>query len=258
MKKIFLSHLAVIRLIAVAIMGIIAFFIDKENNWFHWSWIIYFGLLIFYLFIEYVDNHIKNMPPIEKVKCYLLDFENWKTNQDVSYYEPSPEFTIRVHNDESKLDYTQEWTRGEIGYHYDNGNYAYYDGIYYYETCLKKIHIVTFDGGKKTIVAPDWTPIDGGRIYFYVNESTEYAYQKYLTKMYANDFSKNLRKSINNGGDIFSIPVFDSQNDKQKFLNQFNNTSGAVITDKDEQNRLFYVLVERYTEYKKVSKSGSA
>lgn len=235
-------------------MGIIAFFVDKENNLFHWSWIIYIGLLIFYLFIEYIDNQIKNMTPIERVKYYLSDFDNWKRNDDVSYYEPSPEFTIRVCNDESNfLAYTQEWTRGEIGYHYDNGNCAYYVYIYYYETCLKKIHIVTFDGGQKTIVAPDWEPIDGGRIYFYVNESIEYTYQKYLTNLYGNDFSQNLRKSVNNGGGEFSIPVFESENDKQKFLKQYKNSNFQPSTNEDEQNNLFYVLVERYIEYKKTT-----
>lgn len=238
-------------MIIVAIMGIITFFVDKENNWFHWSWIIYFSLLILYLCIEYVDNCIKNMSPIERVKIHLSDFENWKTSSDICYYEPSPEFTIRESYDERNSDYNQEWTRGEIGYLL-SGNSAYHVCIYYNETCLKKIHIVTFDDGKKTIVAPDWAGIGEGRIYFYVNNSIEYAYQKYLAKLYTKDFSKSLRKSSKNGGGEFSIPVFDSEKDKQKFLKQYKKPHCQPNGDKDEQNTLFYALIENYIEYERV------
>ncbi len=247
-----LSNLNYIRIIILILTNVTAIFVDKGNNWHYWSWKIYFVVSVIYLLIEYIDHRNKKMTPIERFKQYLLDDEGWHKNDDAFYYEPSPEYKIKLSEcDDNHLDFTQEWTRGEIGYHYSTGNCAYYAALYYYETCLKKLHIVTFDGGKKTIIAPDWSQMGRGRFYFYIDKTIEYAYQKFLSKLYGEDFSKNLRKTNNGEGKLFSIPVFKTDNDKQRFLEQFKNGSCEPETNKDEQNKLFYDLIEKYHEYRK-------
>lgn len=250
--RVLLYNLNYIRIIIVALIGVTALFIDKENNWCHWTWVTYFVMLSIYLLIECADHRNKKMTPIERFKQYLSDDEGWYKNDDAFYYAPSPEYKIKLSEcDDNHLDYTQEWTRGEIGSHYSTGNCACYTSFYYYETCLKKLHIVTFDGGKKTIVAPDWIAIGGGRFYFYIDNSLEYGYQKFLSKWYGEDFSRNLRKTSSGDSNLFSIPVFKTDDNKQRFLEQFNNASCEPETNKDEQNKLLYELIEKYHEYRK-------
>lgn len=230
-------------------MAFVAFFIDKDNAWLHWTWIIYVSLTAALLLLEYHDNRIKNVRAIDRAKKYLSDYNGWKSSSGDNYedyYEAAPEFTIST-VDVDNLDFTQEWTRGEIGRHYETGNSAYCRRIFFHGTVLHEIHMVIFDGGKKTIVAPDWRAVGKGRIYFYLQDSIEYAYQRFTANVYRADHSINLRKS---DGGTFVVPVFKSEQELESFI-IFCNAGGDQDpeTDLDLQTKLFYELLTKYDEY---------
>lgn len=192
--------------------------------------------------------------PLERFKIYLEDFQGWQHNGETSHYAQFPEFTIQSLEDS----YCQgaekfEWARGEIGYHYNSGNGVSVFGFYYHSTLLKKVCCVQFDGSKKYIVNPDWEAIGKGRIYFYLEDSFEYAYQKFLIQERKNDFSKQIKSTTSSN---FYIPVFSSKNKLQNFLieakKQFcHDDSNLPETNEEEQNKLFYSYLNFYKEWLK-------
>ena len=140
-------------------------------------------------------------PPVERVKLYLDEPEEWfsvaETHPDLHlYYRVFPEFTLKVTEAEGFVDRNQEWTRGEI--RTDNNSACYFE-IYYHQTCLSRVHYVSFDDHKKSMVAPRWEPIDAGRFYYYQAQSIEYAIQKFNSSREKEDHSTRL--SIRGEGD---------------------------------------------------------
>ncbi|MCK5374575.1 MAG: hypothetical protein KAJ40_04770 [Alphaproteobacteria bacterium] len=250
-KSFFLTHLTILKILIITITGIIAFFVAKDNPWNHWSWMTYGSFLIFYLIAECIQYKQSLLSPLDKVKKYLLNFDGWEeTEENNWHYKEYPEFTMKTNNEDNNLDFTQEWTRGEIGCRYNCGNSAYYVEFYHYQTLLKQIHIVQFDGGKKTIVAPDWEFLNGGRIYFYFEDSMEYVYQKYITEMYKKDYSKELRNNISFNN--FSIPIFKNEQNKNNFIKWGGFSKDEnVETNNEEQNKIFHALIDKYLSYKK-------
>ena len=121
--------------------------------------------------------------PLDRFKMYLDNSEGWDSRDDIYFYQQHPEFTMKLLDDNfCKGCENREWARGEVGYSYDSGNMTSVVGLFYHSTLLSKICCVQFDGGKKHIVNPDWEAIGKGRIYFYLEDSLEYAYQKFIAK----------------------------------------------------------------------------
>ncbi|MCB1558027.1 MAG: hypothetical protein KDJ50_03785 [Alphaproteobacteria bacterium] len=244
------EHAFFLKATIIASMAFVAFFIDKDNSWLHWTWFIYVSLTAALLLLEYHDNCMKNIKPLDRAKKYLTDYYGWKSSGGDNYedyYEAAPEFIIST-ADVDNLDFTQEWTRGEIGRHYDTGNAAYYRKIFFHGTLLHEIHMVNFDGGKKTIVAPDWRAVGKGRIYFYLQDGIEYAYQQFTTNVYGADHSINLRKSDSGA---FTIPVFKNEQELESFI-AFCHMDANQDPEQDQelQTQLFYELLRKYDEFK--------
>lgn len=254
-SKLLIENAFFIKALIITSMAFVAFFIDKTNPWHHWTWIMYFSFTAALLILEYYDNQTKHTKPIEKIKSYLVDYESWHSSGGENYedyYSVAPEFTIRTDDYENHLDFQQEWTRGEIGRNYNTGNAAYFRQIYFHGTLLHQIHIVIFDGGKKTIVAPDWQAVGKGRIYFYMQDSVEYEYQNFITKQYGTNHSKEIRKS--QARDKFNIPVFKDQRDLDSFLVFCKEPLDQdPETEENNQNILFYNLLEKYEEFRRQS-----
>jgi len=189
--------------------------------------------------------------PIERFKIYLKDFDNWDRKNEIWHYKLFPEFTIQPLED----NYCQgcekeEWARGEIGYHYSSGNGTSVIGFYYHATLLKSVCCVQFNGGKKYIVNPDWEAIGKGRIYFYLEDSFDYAYQKFVINEFKSDFSENIFATNHS---IFDIPVFSNKNELNQFLNKarnkFEHNDFDTPEDNEEkQNELFYSYVQYFIE----------
>jgi len=193
--------------------------------------------------------------PIHRFEIYLNDFKGWKQQGEKSFYIQHPEFTIQI-LDDNYCDGAQneEWARGEIGYYNSSGNATHVDGFFYHSTLLFSICCVMFDGGKKNIVSPDWDPLGKGRIYYYLENSLKYKYQKYLAELYKKDDSINLF----NRGNCFSIPLFKNKDELKKFLEFVKSKLNLEEiydtppeSDKEKQNILFHQNIELYNEFMK-------
>ncbi len=137
-----------------------------------------------------------DIPPFERAKRYLREPDAWsplpesfRSNAD-SYHKIFPEFTLRATDAEDYMDCYQEWTRGEI--RTDNNHAGFYE-LYYHQTRLARIHYVSFDNRKKSIVTPNWEPRGTGRFYFYEVDSINYAVQKFYSTIFKRDDSVKLR-----------------------------------------------------------------
>jgi len=190
--------------------------------------------------------------PLERVLKYLENPEDWVQMENVTHHKFFPEFTIVEGNQDNCLAYQQEWTRGEIGAAYSSGNVASYFDILYHATRLAWVHIVIFDGGKKSVVAPDYQPFSGGRFYCYMRNSLPYAFQRYWVEIHGGkDYSKNLHQV--GTGKLFSIPVFEDKQDLEKFLCLYRPRQADLspLKDQSEQNTLFYAALQDYETYRK-------
>ena len=142
-----------------------------------------------------------DMPPLERVKLYLSDFDAWVPSNRIGenlyqHHKTFPEFTLKVTEAEKFMARHEEWTRGEI--RTDNNHAGYYE-IYYHQTCLARVRYVSFDDHKKSMVAPNCEAVGAGRFYFYEANSVSYAVQKFDSSYFREDHSTTL--SIQGSGE---------------------------------------------------------
>lgn len=208
------------------------------------------------------------LSPLDRAKKYLAEKDSWKLidAEAIYHYKQFPEFTIQeiksctcssLCDCSSELECcNQEWTRGElINYktaEKHNKNYALIYKIKFHQTTLATITIIVFDDKKKTIVLPEWKVYRGGRIYYYLKNSIEYAYQKFLVI----DYSISLRFTSECRKGNFSIPIFEDERDLQDFLefvSDDNSYEPVMDNDMDLQNEIFYESIDKYIEYKKLN-----
>ena len=204
-----------------------------------------------------------DLSPLEKVKLLLGEPDDWTelseppiSGDSIFYHNTFPEFTLKV-ADNDLLARNEEWTRGEIR---TDKNAAWFFELYYHQTLLHRTHYVSFDDGRKRMVAPKWQPLGPGRFYFYEADSVDYAVQQFFASIYSVDHSESL--SIRGQGQIqdkaralwpngMKIPVLRSD-ELEDFIQQMGHR-GIVdpSTDEDEQNRLFlhnHVSFEEWRE----------
>ena len=193
---------------------------------------------------------------VDRLIRYLGQFDNWFIGDGKGYveiYEPNPMYVISEITDENEyvddLEFDFEWSRGEIGASQPEGNYSYVRQIRFINTVIRQIHLVSFDNGKKQIVAPDWEPIGKGRFYHYLSDSLGYAYQRFHFREGKNDHSKSLRMRHSRGK--FDIPILKDKDELKRFVNFCGVTDEETHTsDKEEQTELFYALLEQYDGFK--------
>ena len=96
--------------------------------------------------------------------------------------------------------------------------------------------------------------IDG---YYYLKDSFEYCFHNFMLNHFKeSDDSKNLNRATSSQS--FDLPVFESTQQLTDFLvfakNQLNinqRLENEPATNEDEQNRLFYELLDLYSEFTK-------
>lgn len=244
------SNLSVIKIIFFLLYSVVAVFVDIERPWIHWTWPVFIALIAALIGLEIFQHRRNKETPIEKFRRYLSDFGGWVKTELKDYYVADPRFTISsIEQEKLHLDYQQEWTRGEIGYHYEIGNTAYYVGAFMNELLLRKIHIVVFDGGKKITVAPNWEPIGRGRFYYYLADSIEYAYKEYLARERGEDHACGIRQSDVSG--TFNIPVLKDEKELRKFIIYCDEPADDPTTEENnEQIAIFYNLLVKYHNFK--------
>lgn len=165
-----------------------------------------------------------DIPHVERIRRYLHEPEGWShlarnDGCDGDFYQSTfPEYTIRVTDTDDRLVWDEEWTRGEI--RTDNNSGACCE-LYYHQTRLAHAYHVSFDDGKKSIVAPSWRPCgigrDGlGRFYFYECNRINYALQVFYSSFSRRDDSSRLmirgggqagREASSRWGGFLQIPV---------------------------------------------------
>lgn len=246
--KFVMKHVVIIKTLLILVFAVVALFVDLSNRFSHWSWITYCVVLLMIVVLEIIQYRQQNIAPEQRVRQYFLDFDGWKRTEDIEHYVADPQFTVCPVESDIPLAFQQEWTRGEVGYHYDQGNAAYYLGVFYGDTLLHKVHIVVFDGGKKIVVAPDWQAIGNGRIYYYLADSFEFAYQRFLVRERGSDYSKCIRQP--NGSGSFDIPIFRDKVELERFLSKLGSEAVGSTSDEGEQNRLFFENLEKYRCFK--------
>lgn len=241
-KYFFEDHISKVKMFLALFISIMPFLIDNKG--------LQISLAIIFFGSELYGNYLNSLSSLDKVKKYLADVDGWTSSGAENYedyYSSAPEFTIKTNDcDNSKCN--EEWVRGEIGYHYDIGDSQYKREIYYHQTKLKDIHIVNFDGGKKTIVAPTYEPIGRGRIYYYLQDSVEYAYQTFMSQERGKDYSKEILKK---GYGSFDIPIFKDRNELEKFKRFCNDSTNTYnpSSNETEQNEIFYNLLDKYQDF---------
>ena len=132
---------------------------------------------------------------LERAKRYLAEPAAWTRPEEDGFvcchHDVFPEFTLKVASaDKKRWDSAQEWTRGEIR---TDDNHAGWYELRCHQTLLRRIHYVSFDDRKKSMVAPDWRPVGRGRFYFYKADSVRYAVQRFWIARGRRDDSKGLR-----------------------------------------------------------------
>lgn len=194
--------------------------------------------------------------PLERLQIYLKDYRGWNFQDEIYFYKYQPEFTIKLLDRNYCVGTeTREWARGEIGFHREIGNGTCVYGLYYHATLMDQVCCVDFDGGKKYIVNPDWEPIGKGRLYFYLENSLQYALHKFFVEERNKDDSKNLSSTNNT---TFNIPLFSNKKELESFLSVikellkiFNGDHIEPESNKEKQNTLFYSYIEYYEKWRK-------
>lgn len=188
--------------------------------------------------------------PSERLIGLLGHPEDWEPLRDdptsARYFcSRFPEFTIRAAGSTFGLGSSQEWTRGEV---VRDSNHAGFFDLHFHQTLLERVHYVSFDDHKKSMVAPDWEPRHGGRFYFYESSTLQFAVQSFFATKHGRDDSRRLMI----GGDgkystrardywpnFMAIPVLGS-GELADFLGGGRESSESeVITDPKEQYQVF-------------------
>ena len=242
------NHLSLLKAIFFILFGVVALFVDLQGSVKYWAWLALLILSISLIALEIYHHHLSKASPLAKLKKYLSDLNGWDKAGAGDYYISDPDFTLSPLEDEASfLAYQDEWTRGEIGYHYEAGNAAYYIGALKGGLLLNKIHVVIFDGGKKMVVAPDWEAVGRGRFYFYLGDSIKYAYQLYLSQERGVNHSYGIRRADEG---CFDIPVLKDAKELEKFLAYCGEAHCEPSSKEDEQNEIFYSLLDKYNTFK--------
>lgn len=188
--------------------------------------------------------------PIERVMRYLENSDAWvRVSEDMFgdeyfHHRAFPEFTLRIGETDNTggVASNEEWTRGEIR---KDDNAAWFYLLYYHQTLLHRTRVVTFDNGKKSMVAPDWRTRCKGRFYFYKSDSVDYALQRFHSYGKPADHSTTLRISGQGKdsdearalwGNKIRIPVLDCY-ELEGFLGDEKDVDSS--TDESEQYQLY-------------------
>ena len=207
-------------------------------------------------------------PALERAKRCLEEPAAWTLREENGFvcchHDVLPEFTLRAASAETHIDSNQEWTRGEI---VSDDNHAIWFELRYHQTMLRRIHYVSFDNHKKSMVAPVWEPIGKGRFYFYRAGSVEYAVQKFWTVHHGRDDSIGLlirgdgeaaREARSRWRRGLSIPGVE-RGELERFLEgqRWDPICGpGPSTDPVEQYELFFRNLLHFDDWRRAQRIG--
>ena len=205
--------------------------------------------------------------PLDRAKMYLEHPSDWVAtskgpivSQNYEYHRQFPEFTVHDGEADDFAARNEEWTRGEIR---KDNNHAWYKEVHYHQTLLAAVRGVTFDDGKKGMVAPKWIARGAGRFYYYEQDSIKYALQTFLWSSRAGfDHSERLRFHVTGDDELLDraralwpdgymkIPVLRA-GELERFLGPRPERLPDPSTDYDEQYQLFLRNQIEFEEWRK-------
>lgn len=184
--------------------------------------------------------------PIDRLKFALKDKDNWTGKDGVSYYNPSPEFTVEYIQDEHS--YRNE---NKEFYSYKQTNTSTsYENIQckYHMTVLFECQRVILDSGRYSVATATWgfIPIDK-----YRRENIVYKY--YLKDSLDHDLTNFLYNQENHEETIAKrrymqlILLYESDVEKEQFENLIKSNINEVVKElnkRKKENLIFENLSE--------------
>lgn len=198
-----------------------------------------------------MEKKVWSIPaPIDRLRFALIDKNNWTKKNGISYYNPSPEFTIEHIYDE----YSYQRNNKEF-YSYNQMNtITSYENIQckYYMTILFECQSVILDSGRYSAVVANWgfIPIDKyGRqkltYKYYLKDSLDYVLTNFLYNQ------ENHEEKIARRRYMKLILLYDSEMERKKFEEFIKININEVVNNLNErkkENLIFDNLDERERE----------
>jgi ribosomal protein L23 len=134
--------------------------------------------------LHYHETHSKKIKPIDCLKDYLTDIENWKEmeTEDIAYYyEPYPEFKI-IENSDFREKYEEPW----CSLFPDPSSHQYEYFAKYYDTILSKVYVIVCDGNRFYTAEPSRWLKDSETTWYYsyylIKDSIDYLVGELIQK----------------------------------------------------------------------------
>ncbi len=193
--------------------------------------------------LHYHETHSEKIKPIDRLKDYLTDIENWKEIETedlepymVYYYEPYPEFKIIENSDFHEKYYEEPWCS-----RFDRPkSYRYEYFVKYQDTILSTVYIVGCDDARFYTAEPSIWLRDSATDYFYlyylIKDSIEYLVGEFIQK------TRSVANLMNPNKDI---RIFESEElARQSIDDDFsNNWYEYIYYSFDKTTQVYFRIV---------------
>ncbi|WP_194563442.1 AlbA family DNA-binding domain-containing protein [Savagea serpentis] len=186
--------------------------------------------------------------PIDRLKHSLSEKKKWTINDSISYYNPSPEFTIeQIYDYEDRFDNTN---REFYSYYQTNSSTSYGTlQCKYYMTVLFECQSVVLDSGRYVAPVPSWGFIPSAK-----NQKEKLSYKYYVKgslKYQLNIFlfdenSEDARYSRNNFMEL--VLLYNSEEERKLFESHIEKKITDIVRELNEiekHNLVFEGVNER-------------
>lgn len=216
MLKFVSSHAAFVSIVIVSVIGTNGVFLDKDNPFYHWSWLVQLVLIVLYLSVEFIRYKNDSLSVEQKFKKYLLDFENWEeTDENHWHYKPEPNFIVEpTDEDYWEVEGGENWVRAAT----NPKAFVRPMQIRYDQTIIRKIVCIYFDEMRYLIPAPKVTGMIGSGTKWYYSLCAE-NFDFYLLPLLTR---KTINKIVETGqfssrGGRVPVAIFSSEQEKSRF-----------------------------------------
>lgn len=162
----FQNHSALISIFLGCAIGLNGFFVDKENNFLHWSWALQISLMVAFISNEIGRYRSEKQSIEEKFKRHLLAFATWQeTGENCWHQKGDPDFVVEPTEDDFwEVKAGENWVRAAT----NPRAFVRPMQLRYRHTVISKINCIYFDEMRYFIPAPRITGMIGsGEKWYY-------------------------------------------------------------------------------------------
>lgn len=185
--------------------------------------------------------------PFDRLKKYLLDFENWiEIEEKYWYYKPFPEFTITRGSEIKRIEAEESWVRGAINPE------AFFMVLHckYHQTVLWKGEAIFYDEMRGFIPNPDINIIDGAErwnhFYSFCMNDFKFLLLQFMMQKSVDFFRQS--NPFNSRGSFIPIIIFKSEIEKDRFRVYVEEHLDEFLATKHEEIIDHLCLETRITE----------